>query len=123
MQRQLIFAYQKSLQTAFLEVNNALIEDRTTRDELDAQGRRLDALKDYVRLAKIRYDNGYSSYIEVLDAQRSLFAVELGYAQTQARVYTSLVNIYKAMGGGWIEAADELTLPPEQAQVSEEPQT
>jgi len=74
------------------------------------------ALGDYARLAKVRYDEGYASYIEVLDAQRSLFDAELQYVSTQGDVYTSLVDTYKAMGGGWIvqaeATANETDFPP-----------
>jgi multidrug efflux system outer membrane protein len=71
------------------------------------------ALNDYARLAKLRYDEGYSSYLEVLDAERSLFNVDLLYTQTQADLFISLVSLYKAMGGGWIDLADEMTSRPQ----------
>ena len=74
-----------------------------------AQAEQVFALQDYARLAKLRYDEGYSSYLEVLDAERSLFNVDLSYTQTQADLFSALVNLYKAMGGGWIDLADELT--------------
>jgi multidrug efflux system outer membrane protein len=73
---------------------------------LIAQRRRAEALRDYVRLAQRRYDNGYSSYIEVLDAERSLFSAELNVAETQGREYAALVSLYKALGGGWVTSAD-----------------
>ena len=53
----------------------------------------------------MRYEGGYTSYLEVLDAERSLFSAELGYAQTQADLFNAIVNVYKAMGGGWADAA------------------
>jgi multidrug efflux system outer membrane protein len=69
------------------------------------------ALKDYARLARLRYDEGYSSYLEVLDAERSLFNVDLGYTQTRADLFSAMVGLYKAMGGGWIDLADDVTSP------------
>jgi outer membrane protein, multidrug efflux system len=57
----------------------------------------------------VRFDNGYSSYLEVLDANRTLFNAELAQAQTKAVLFRSFVNLYKAMGGGWVEAADKMT--------------
>ena len=57
------------------------------------------------------YDNGYSSYLEVLDAQTSLFNAELNYAQVQGTFYTSMVDIYKSMGGGWFVQAEGMTKP------------
>jgi multidrug efflux system outer membrane protein len=76
------------------------------REQLAAEDRRLQALNNYARLAKLRYDEGVASYIEVLDAQRSLFEGELQYLGVQGDVYTSLVNTYKAMGGGWVVKAE-----------------
>jgi len=58
------------------------------------------SLQDYASLAKLRYDEGYVSYLDVLDAQRSLFDTELQYVSVRGDVFTSLVNTYKAMGGG-----------------------
>ena len=71
----------------------------------------MDALREYARIARLRYENGYTSYIEVLDSERSLFSAELSYAQTQGALFGALVNVYKAMGGGWVVEADRLTEP------------
>lgn len=111
-QKQLLATYERTIQNAFREVDDALIDHRKSRERLAAQGRQVDALRDYARLARLRYDNGYTSYLEVLDADRSLFNAELGYAQTQADVFNALVNIYKAMGGGWVNVADKLAPRP-----------
>jgi multidrug efflux system outer membrane protein len=70
----------------------------------------VDALRNYARLARLRYDNGYTSYLEVLDAERTLFSVELSYTQTQGSLSQALINLYKAMGGGWITEAQKLSL-------------
>lgn len=102
VQRQTLTAYLQTVQSAFRDVDDALISVQKSRERLVAEGRRVQALADYARLAKLRYDEGYASYIEVLDAQRSLFDAELQYVSVQGDVYTSLVNTYKAMGGGWI---------------------
>jgi outer membrane protein, multidrug efflux system len=58
-------------------------------------------------VARLRFDNGYTSYIEVLDAERSLFDAELAYIQTRGALYQALVNLYKAMGGGWVVNAEK----------------
>jgi multidrug efflux system outer membrane protein len=100
--RSLPVAYLQSVQTAFREVDDALVNVQKRREQLEAEGNRVAALKDYARLAKLRYDEGYASYIEVLDAQRSLFDAELQYVSVLGDVHTSLVNVYKAMGGGWV---------------------
>jgi hypothetical protein len=65
-----------------------------------AQQRQVAALADYRRLARLRCDNGYTSYIEVLDAERSLFEAQMAYTQQQDVVLTSLIAICKAMGAG-----------------------
>ncbi len=105
-QKEALQRYLQAIQVAFREVNDALIETQKTREEQAAQGRRVDALEIYERLARKRYDNGYSSYIEVLDAERSLFNAELSYVQSQSGVFIGLINTYKAMGGGWVTAAE-----------------
>ncbi len=101
-----LFQYQKAIQDAFRDVDDALADHRRTQEQLVEQKRRVDALKTYARVARLRYDNGYTSYIEVLDAERSLFGAELAYTQTKGALFQSLINLYKAMGGGWIAIAD-----------------
>jgi multidrug efflux system outer membrane protein len=109
IQQQALFNYQKTVQGAFREVEDALVDQKRTREQLEAQKRQVDALKEYARIARLRYENGYTSYIEVLDAERSLFSAELQYAQTQGILFQALVNLYKAVGGGWVVEADKLT--------------
>ena len=101
--------YQQSIQNAFSEVSNALIQYQKTKEQLTALEKELEALRTYARLAILSYDNGYSSYLEVLDAQTSLFNAELNYAQVQGTFYTSMVDIYKSMGGGWVVEAEGMT--------------
>ncbi len=110
IQQQTLFTYQNTVQNAFREVNDSLIDQRRTREQLEAQkaGRFAQGIRAHSRL---RYDNGYTSYIEVLDAERSLFSSELTYAQTQGTLFVALVNLYKSMGGGWVVEADRLTSP------------
>ena len=107
--QELVVRYQQVIQTAFGEVNDSLIDQSQTKEQLDAIGRRIMALREYARLAQVRFDNGYTSYLEVLDANRSLFDAELNYAQTKASLFKSFVNLYKAMGGGWVVVADNMT--------------
>jgi multidrug efflux system outer membrane protein len=109
LQQQALFAYQKSIQVAFQEVADALVSQQKSRAQLLVQGKQVDALATYSRLARLRYEGGYTSYIEVLDAERSLFNAQLGYAQTQGTVFNSSVNLYKAMGGGWVTEAEGMT--------------
>ena len=108
-QQQALLQYQKAIQNAFRETDDALVAAQKTREQLVAQGRQVEALRTYTKLARLRYDNGYTSYIEVLDAERSLFNAEVSYTQTHGAVFGSLVNLYKAMGGGWVVEAEHLT--------------
>jgi multidrug efflux system outer membrane protein len=112
-QKQSLFSYQKAIQTAFSEVENSLVDQAKTREQAAAQTRQVDALARYAYLARLRYDNGYTSYIEVLDSERSLFQAQLQLTQTQGQLYVALINLYKALGGGWVDMAEELAPRPE----------
>jgi multidrug efflux system outer membrane protein len=114
IQQQAIFNYQSTIQTAFREVEDALVDQKRTREQLEAQKRQVDALREYARIARLRYENGYTSYIEVLDAERSLFSAELSYTQTQGLLFQALVDLYKAMGGGWVDEAGKLSSHPDE---------
>jgi len=109
VQQQSLVRYQQSIQKAFREVNDALVDQKRSREQLEAQGRQVEALRTYARVARQRYNNGYTSYIEVLDAERSLFNAELSYTETKGTLFQALVNVYKAMGGGWIVEAGRMT--------------
>ncbi len=108
LQQQALVKYLQTVQTAFKEVDDALVEQRKYRERLAVQGNQVAALKNTRRLAGLRYDNGYSSYLEVLDAERSLFNGQLSQVQTKGNLFQSLVNVYKTMGGGWITEADKM---------------
>ncbi|ASV99444.1 efflux transporter outer membrane subunit [Paraburkholderia aromaticivorans] len=110
-QQEALFTYEKTIQVAFQEVEDALIAVRKTHEQLAAQGNQVEALHTYARLARLRYEGGYTSYIEVLDAERSLFNAQLSYTQTQGTVFTSFVNLYKALGGGWVLEAEKMSIP------------
>jgi multidrug efflux system outer membrane protein len=107
LQKEALLQYQQAVQNAFRDVEDSLVDQHRTRDQLQALARQVEALRTYSRVARLRYDNGYTSYIEVLDAERNLFSAELSYTQTQGTLFQSLANLYKAMGGGWLIAADE----------------
>ena len=107
LQQQSLFGYQQSIITALQEVEDALISTQKAREKLISDGRRVEALTEYARIARLRYDNGFTSYIEVLDSERSLFAAKLTFVDTQKDVYVGLINTYKAMGGGWVVLAEQ----------------
>ncbi|SAK49848.1 RND efflux system, outer membrane protein [Caballeronia fortuita] len=108
-QQAALLTYQKAIQVAFQEVDDALIASQKLHEQLEVQGRQVTALATYSRLARARYEGGYTSYIEVLDAERSLFNAQLSETQTQAAALVSFVTLYKVMGGGWVVAADKMT--------------
>ena len=100
-QKQALLGYQKAIQDAFRGVNDALIDQDRTRAQLAAQRQQIDSLKTYADTARLRYDNGYTSYLEVIDAERSLFNAQLTFTQSQQTLLQAMINLYKAMGGGW----------------------
>ncbi len=112
VRRQTLAEYRKAIQEAFREFDDALTDQARTREQLAAQASQVEALQRYVTLAQLRFDGGYTSYLEVLDAQRSLFNAQLGYAQNQGVLLQAMINLYKAMGGGWVTEADKLTAAP-----------
>ena len=77
---------------------------RTARDEAVAQATQANALRQALDLATVRYEAGLSSYLDLLDAQRSLFGAELAMSQAQLGELTAAVQLYKALGGSWIQA-------------------
>ena len=93
--------YEKAIQTAFREVADTLASRATLADQVAALKRQADAERDRFRLADLRYRNGIASYLDMLDAQRSLFATEQSYAQVQLARQQNEVLLYKALGGGW----------------------
>jgi multidrug efflux system outer membrane protein len=96
----LIF-YEQTVQQAFREVADALVEHAKRREFRIQQGLLVDSLRDAARLADIRYRGGVTSYLEVLDTERQLFDAELGQAQSQRDELLALVRLYRALGGGW----------------------
>ena len=86
---------------ALREVEDALVALRTAQDETTAQQRQAVALRRALELATVRYQNGVSSYLDVLDAQRSLFSAELALTQAERDQLLDAVALYKAVGAGW----------------------
>jgi len=111
-QQQILLNYQRAIRSAFADVENALIASLKSREALVAQEERVEAMRVYARLANLRYDNGYSGYIEVLDAERGLFAAELDYTQAKGGTYFAMVDLYKSMGGGWVVDAAAVSAQP-----------
>jgi multidrug efflux system outer membrane protein len=111
-QREVLASYQQVVLNAFRETNDALVGTLKKRDESEAQYRRVAALREYARLSRLKWDNGYASYLEVLYAENELFAAELAAVRSQAERYTQVINVYKAVGGGWVDEAGKLAPQP-----------
>lgn len=93
--------YEKSIQSAFREVSDALASQGTLDEQLRASQAQLQAEQARLRLAQLRYDNGVASYLDLLDAQRSLFSLEQAVVQVRLQQLQNQVQLYKALGGGW----------------------
>jgi outer membrane protein, multidrug efflux system len=96
-----LIQYEKTIQTAFSEVSNALIAHQRTRESRVEQERLVTALQDRTRLAYVRYRGGVDTQLNALDADRDLFEAELSLAQIRLNELLSVVQLYKALGGGW----------------------
>lgn len=108
LKQEAYYNYQQTILTALREVNDALIGHKNAKKALLAQYQRVHDLHDYLHLARLQYDNGLVDYLNVLDAERKLFEAQLDLAQSQALVFLTLVNLYKALGGGWVVDAENL---------------
>jgi multidrug efflux system outer membrane protein len=99
--------YLAAIQSAFADVENALVARAKLVEQLAAETRLVAASKEYARLARLQFDGGVAPYITVLQAEQQLFPAELNEVQLRASLFIATVNIYKAMGGGWVAAAEE----------------
>jgi len=99
-ERALIF-YERTIQTAFTEVSDSLIAHQRVRESREKQEALVGALTDRLRLAYLRYRGGVDTQLNALDADRDLFNAELGLAQIRLEELLSVVQLYKALGGGW----------------------
>jgi multidrug efflux system outer membrane protein len=99
--RQAAAQYEQTVLIAFREVEDALIAVRTARTQSDAQQQQVAALQSALRLAELRYKGGLANYLDVLVARRNLFESELALTGTRRLHLVSVVQLYKALGGGW----------------------
>ena len=97
--------YEKAIQSAFREVADALASRSTLAEQLRASQAQANAESIRFKLSDLRYQNGVSSYLDLLDAQRSLFAARQAVVQTRLAQLQSQVGLYRALGGGWTEPA------------------
>jgi len=104
--QQFLFQFENTILIAFREVEDSLVEIETYREELTAVESQLKAAKNANRLSLERYDKGVSSYLEVLDTERTLFSTDLQQSETRQLYFNAFVKLYKALGGGWVTRED-----------------
>lgn len=112
IQKAALLSYQQSIQNAFADVDDALVSREQLIEQLAAQERLVKALLEYSELAQLLWDGGYAPYSTVLQAEEQLFPQELNLATTRAQLLGSVVSIYRATGGGWVNEADKLAPQP-----------
>ena len=98
---QLLNAYEQTVLQAFREVEDTLVDIRTYYDEARARAGQVTAAQSAAKLSRARYDGGVTSYLEVLESERSLFRAELAESEVRRAQLVGVVSLYKALGGGW----------------------
>lgn len=106
-----IAAYRKSVQMAFQDVRNALTAQREAGAIVNSMQVEVDSLRRAVELARLQYDNGYTDYLTVLDAERQLFSAELQLAEALRNRLNAVVSVCTALGGGWQDNGAEPGFP------------
>lgn len=104
-ERQALAAYQQIVLNALRETNDALSGSQKRELEFAEQRERVKALREFARLSRLRFDRGVIGYLEVLVAENELFAAEIASVSLQSARYAQIVNVYQAMGGGWVDIA------------------
>jgi multidrug efflux system outer membrane protein len=99
---QVLYEYERTVITAFKEVEDALVEISTLKDELQARQDHVTAAQNAQRLSAERYDKGVTSFLELIESQRQAFEAELSLSETTQKLFNGYVKLYKALGGGWL---------------------
>lgn len=100
--RQAVLRYEQTIQAAFREVEDALVGTLKSREQLQAQQRQIESLTEYTRLSRLTFESGTTSYLQVLDAERTLFSAQLDLVQTHVNLLTSTIDLYRAFAGDWV---------------------
>jgi outer membrane protein, multidrug efflux system len=103
--------YEATIFNAYREVEDSLITINKTREQTQAQESQVASLQSALNFADKRYRGGFASYLEVLSAQQNLFQVELDLASSRRQHLVSIVQLYKALGGGWTPPKVDDTIP------------
>jgi len=98
---QALYSYEKTVRNAFKEVNDSLDAIQRLSEQLGELSGQVDVAQETLRIAQNRYHNGYASYLDVLDAQRTLFSAQLSAVQVKNNLLLAQVDLYRALGGGW----------------------
>ena len=110
VQQQALLTLPAVIQNAFREAEDSLVDQRKTKEQLAGTCQQVGSLRIMRALRGCVMTTGTPVIIEVLDAQSGAFNAELTYAQTQGVLFQAMMNLYKAMGGGWITEAEQLTV-------------
>ena len=100
-EQQALAQYQSAIQNAFRDTLDALVAQHKARETLDAEQARVNALESALNHARLRYENGVASQLDVLDAERGLLAAELNRVEAQRAQLAATADLFKALGGGW----------------------
>ncbi|HAZ75741.1 MAG TPA: transporter, partial [Enterobacteriaceae bacterium] len=98
---QALYGYERTVRNAFKEVNDSLDAIARLQEQLVELQGQVEVADETLRIAQNRYQNGYSSYLDVLDAQRTLFSAQLNVVQVKNSVLLAQIDLYRALGGGW----------------------
>lgn len=104
---QALLAYEQKVLMAFKDVEDALITVHSYKEEVNARNKQMAAATNAAMLSQKRYDGGVTSYLEVLDSERSMFEAELAASQSLKNQFDAYIMLYKALGGGWILPEDK----------------
>jgi len=118
VQKAALANYKLTIITGFSEFENALVSLIKTKEQAEKQVKRVGANKKYFNLSRIRYEEGYVDYITELDAIRQLFDAQVEETSVRAETYSSAINLYLAMGGGWIVAEEKSANLPKPKQAA-----
>lgn len=100
--REALHQYIATVLQAFQEVNDALISHTKSLENVAVQRKRVETLTEYLKLSTLRYNDGQTDYLTVLDAQRQLFSSQIDLTEAYTKTYTTYISLYKAFGGSWI---------------------
>jgi len=111
-QREALHAYLSTLLNAFKEVNDALVAHKINLELVETQRKRLEATQSYLHFSDLLYQEGETDYLTFLDAERQFYSSELDYETAKGNSFLSLIQIYQALGGGWVFDADATAMNP-----------